>query len=440
MFRFSLSVVVLFSLARYAAAGTAPSGPVALPSQCPSSGVLHLNAGTYSAQNVSLGNCTVVGRAPGAVIHGNIAFDHGLLKGVIHFNGGGAASSCVAGRVEVNGDDVRFHGCDIGWMNSIKVLGGRAQFEYGKQVCGLTIVAGSVNITNISGCEGYTPFRVGPGPVNLNMANVKHYGSVEIDGMTGRLGGSLQTNDFVSIRNSVVNFDTFRPEVSNPGAGFNLDNVTGSGSIISSVYHASSAIKNCNFHDMVYSVSMVRGWPYMSGTTWKRGSYVLSRYGGGELSVDTSDLQNVSVLVDQSQCWFHAGAAITSSNISGKIGLTIGLTSSYQRGDLPGQKRKCGLTIENSHVTFSPGVSASVGGPIRVSSSTLLFPGSSGALVGASNLVVNMSVIQVTGPLPHGSSVQIGGDIHMSNARLDVVNCSASWVSQSSTKQKQILI
>merc|ERR1712091_390966 len=101
----------------------------------------------------------------------------------------------------------------------------------------------------------------------------------------------------------------------------------------------------------------------------------------------------------------------------------------------------CGLTIADSYVTFSSGGSSSVPGPIQISSSILSFPGSSGALVGTSSLVVNKSTIQVTGPLPNGPSVQIGGDIHMSNAHLDVVNCSASssWLSQSSAKLNVIL-
>ena len=98
--RFTLAMIVLLGPARYAAADAALSGPVAFPMQCPSSGVLHLDAGEYSAQNVSLGNCTVVGKAPAAVIHGKVSFDHGLLKGAIHFEGGGAPSSCVAGAVE----------------------------------------------------------------------------------------------------------------------------------------------------------------------------------------------------------------------------------------------------------------------------------------------------------------------------------------------------
>jgi len=439
--RFSLAMIVLLGPARYAAAGAALSGPVAFPMQCPSSGVLHLDAGEYSAQNVSLGNCTVVGKAPAAVIHGKVSFDHGLLKGAIHFEGGGAPSSCVAGAVEVNGDDVRFHGCDIGiWadpfpgprqrVNAVNVSGGRARFEYGKQVCGLTIVAGSVDVTNISGCEaveGLGRLLVGPGPVNLNMTNVKHYGEVDIDGMKGRLGGTLQTDGPFSIKNSLVQFDAFGPQVNNLGASFYLDNVTGSGSVeYFAASHSSSGITNCQFNDMMYSVSMQRGPSSISGTTWKAGSYS-TRSSSGGFTVGNSDLQNVSVSA-QLYCDSWSGAEITSSYMSGKIGLQMA-TGSH-----------CGLTIANSYVTFSSGGSSSVPGPIQISSSILSFPGSSGALVGTSSLVVNKSTIQVTGPLPNGPSIQIGGDIHMSNAHLDVVNCSASWLSQSSAKLNAILI
>jgi len=348
--------------------------------------------------------------------------------------------------VEVNGDDVRFNGCDIGiWesplpspgpvrQNAVNVSGGMARFEYGKQVCGLVIFAGSVNITNISGCEGYYSLgalQVGPGPVNLNMANVKHYGEVYIDGMQGRLGGNLQTDGPSAIKNSVVKFDAL--DAWGDGASFSLDNVTGSGSVkFFTSTHSFSDITNCQFTDMEYTVQLQRGPSTISGTTWKGGSYSTDS-ASGTFYVENSDLQDVSVsadLYDAGECWagHEPGAEITSSNVSGKIELKV---SRYSH---------CGLKISNSHVAFSPGGSSSVPGPIQISSSTLSFPGSSGALVGASSFVVNTSTIKVTGPLPSGSPVQIGGDIHMSHAHLDVVNCSASWVSQPFGKVNTIMI
>merc|ERR1712224_379406 len=73
---------------------------------------------------------------------------------------------------------------------------------------------------------------------------------------------------------------------------------------------------------------------------------------------------------------------------------------------------------------------------IDVRSSTLSFPGSSGALVGASQLNVANSTIHVTN-VRDSSPIQVGGDIHMSNVNIDVTNCSTSWVSQSSVKTGQ---
>jgi len=447
----------LFISGCYTAAGAAPTGPATIPSQCPSSGVLQLDARMYSAPNVSLGNCTVIGKAPGAVIHGKIAFDHGLLKGAIHFEGGGAPSSCVSGHVEVNGDDVRFHGCDIGvtWSkdqyNSVIVSGGRAQFEYGKQVCGLTIVAGSVNITNISGCDAegiISPLKVGPGPVDLNMANVEHYGWVDIDGMKGRLGGTLRTDFWFTIANSVVNFDMFYAHVNSfqEGYFFGLDNVTGTGSL---EYQAgsnagnSAPITNCQFNDMAYTASMVDGQASIVGTTWKSGSFHASvAWDDRDLPflVESSDLQNVSVSVTmgKDRVLGSPAAKIISSNISGKISLQIPGQNPWLHRPLP--PNDFGLTIANSHVAFSPGGSSSVDGPIEISSSTLSFLGSTGALVGKTSLAVNMSTIQVTGPLPDGPSLQISGDIHMSNVRLDVVNCSGPWLSQPFAQSKIVFI
>ena len=94
----SLSTIVLLGLILTVEADAALSRAMAIPSQCPHSGVLRLKAGEYTA-NVSLGNCTIIGEAPAVVIHGKVAFDHGLLMGIIHFEGGGATSSCVEGSV-----------------------------------------------------------------------------------------------------------------------------------------------------------------------------------------------------------------------------------------------------------------------------------------------------------------------------------------------------
>jgi hypothetical protein len=407
---------------------------MAMPSQCPSSGILHLKAGEYHA-NVSLGNCTVVGEAPGAVVRGKVTFDHGLLMGTIHFEGEGATSSCVAGSVEVNGDDVRFHGCDNSVHhacfeagNCVNVSGGRARFEHGGNLCGLTIVAGSVNITNISGCDWWSSYlTVGPGPVNLNMADVKHYHAVSIDGMKGRLGGTMNTEQAVIIKNSVVEFDTFRPEIAYSSAPFSLDNVIGSGKVeYFARDHNYAPISNCRFNDMVYSANLQRGGGQISNTTWRGGSFNITwggPLGGMGLGIADSNFQNVSV-----GGAFPGPTEITSSYVSGQIGLHTEAWSN------PGT-----LTITKSYVVFLPAQSSSVAGPIRISSSILSFPGSAGALVGASHLNVTMSTIQVANVM-NGSPIQIGGDIHMSDANIDVTNCSASWVSQSFATTKQIFV
>jgi len=380
---------------------------------------------------VSLGNCTVIGEVPGVVVHGKVTFDHGLLMGIIHFEGEGATASCVEGSIEVKGDDIRFHRCDMpadihGWT-VVNVSGGKARFEHGGSLCRLTVVAGSVEITNVTGCE-YGSLLVGPGPVNLNMADVTHYGQVRIDGMKGRLSGTTQTTEGLVIKNSVVEFDTFRPSVIyGAGTSLYLDNVIGSGSLDHSAFdHDSVYINNCQFKGMVYSSFTQRGGVGISNTTWREGSFNIGwggPLGGLGLSIDTCDFENVSL-----SGRFPGPTEITSSNVSGKIGLHM--EDDYNH---------YALTITKSRVVFLPDGSSSVPGPISISSSTVFFPESSAALVGASQLKVNRSTIQVT-DVKNGSAIQIRGDIHMYNANIDVTNCSVPWVSQSFTKMNQIIV
>jgi len=420
-------------------ADAALSRAMAIPSQCPHSGVLRLKAGEYTA-NVSFGNCTIIGEAPGVVIHGKVAFEHGLLMGIIHFEGGGATSSCVAGSVEVKGDDVRFHGCDIrgvGYLcalSNVTVSGGKARFEHGGSLCGLTVVAGSVDITNVTGCDCGRPgdrgyLRVGPGPVHLNMADVGFYQGVYIDGMRGRLGGLVTTQEGLVIKNSVVEFDTFATFTSYDTYGVELDNVIGSGSFHVGGGHESAAITNCQFNGMVYRSYVGRGGLGVSNTTWRGGSLNIGYpASNGYFSIGTSDFQNVS-LSGQISGPFE----ITSSNVTGKIGLL----SYILYDDIP--CKDCVLTITKSRVVFLPASSSSMGDPIRITSSTVSFQESSGALLGSSHLEVNRSTIQVTN-VRNGAAIQIRGDTHMHDSNIDVTNCSGPWVSQSYAKANPIIV
>jgi len=434
------------------------SRTMAIPSQCPHSGVLRLTAGEYTA-NASLGNCTIIGEAPGVVVRGKITFDHGLLMGIIHFVGEGATSSCVEGSVEVKGDDMRFHGCDIsgyiGWIwwppknrlqrawvvSDVTVSGGKARFEHGGRLCGLTVLAGSVDITNVTGCDEFRPSYLsvgcdesgtspGPGPVSLNMADVGSYEIVSICGVKGRLGGTIQTSSGLGIKNSVVEFDSFRP-TTRPyeSPSLSLEKVIGSGSFdfSTSVTSSSVSISNCQFNDLAFSSFQVRGGVSISNTTWRGGSFnaVVVDDNGAGLTIDTSDFQNVSL-----SGRFPGQTEITSSNVTGKIGLHMRDTWG---------PFVCGLTITKSHVVFLPASSSSVPGPIRISSSTVSFPQSSGALRGSSHLEVNRSTIQVTN-VRNGSAIQIGGDIHMYDSNIDVTNCTVPWVSQSVAKATLIIV
>jgi hypothetical protein len=109
----------------------------------------------------------------------------------------------------------------------VTVSGGKARFEHGGSLCALTVVAGSVDITNVTGCDDYGYLRVGPGPVHLNMADVGRYSAVYIDGMKGRLGGKIETQSGLVIKNSVVEFDTFEPRAKYAfGASLSLDNTS----------------------------------------------------------------------------------------------------------------------------------------------------------------------------------------------------------------------
>lgn len=412
-----------------------PQDDIATPlPECPHSGVLRLKAGEYTA-NASLGNCTIIGEAPGVVIHGKVAFDYGLLMGIIHFEGGGATSSCVEGSVEVKGDDVRFRGCDIRgvgdpWFSNVTVSGGRARFEHGGRLCALTVVAGSVDITNVTGCPGGRGhLRVGPGPVHLDMADVGIYQGVYIDGMRGRLGGIVETFEGLEIKNSVVEFDTFETQIAYDSWGLSLDNVTGSGSFHVDGPHDSAAITNCQFNGMVYSQTMGRGGLEVFNTTWRGGSINIGYpASNGYFDIGFSDFQNVS-LSGQISGRFD----ITSSNVTGKIGLL----SYILYDDIP--CADCVLTITKSRVVFLPASSSSMGDPIRITSSTVSFQESSGALLGSSHLEVNRSSIQVTN-VRNGAAIQIRGDTHMYDSNIDVTNCSGPWVSQSYAKANPIIV
>lgn len=445
-----LSTAVFLGLIGVVAADAIVSEPKALPSQCPSSGVLSLKAGDYYG-NVSLGNCTIVGAAPGAVIHGNIKFDYGMLMGIIHFEGEGATSSCIEGSVEVKGDDMRFHGCDIpykgshGW-NQVKVSGGKARFEHGGSLCGLTVVGGSINITNVTGCWG--SLQVGPGTVNLNVdidvrrygGEIQQYGGVNIDGMKGRLGGTIRLADSFRVVNSVVEFDTFTP-IGEYNTFLSMDNVTGSGTVEYQAYgHQGVYISNCKFNGMAFSASMARGFGSISNTKWRGGMLFIGwsaplSFSG--LRIENSDFLNVFV-----SGRFPGYTDITSSNVSGKIALEM--------QDVSSPWPETALTITKSRVVFLPGEdqsgSSSVPGPIRISSSTVSFPGSSRALLGASHLTVNRSTILVTN-VRHASPIVFlpgddptCGDMHIYDANIDVTNCSVPWVSQSFAKIGQIIV
>jgi len=354
-----------------------------------------------------------------------------MLKGIIHFEGEGTTPSCVEGPVEVNGDDVRFHGCSHSLLgeNSVNVSGGLARFENGGRLCGLTIVAGSVNISNISGCiDGiWRHLAVGPGPVDLNIAADMHYNSIDIAGMKGQLGGSWSTEVETSIFNSTVKFNDLKVTTASAFEPLSLNKVKGSGKLqYLGIDHNYAPITDCAFEDMVYSGTVQRGSASIFNTTWTGGSYYFQSFGrmaATGLSVQYSSLHNVSVTG-----YVQAASYITSSTLSGKVGLKMDYHAQLQ--------------ITKSHVVFLPASSTtwptSEAGSIDVRSSTLSFPGSSGALVGASQLDVTNSTIHVTN-VRDSSPIQVGGDIHMSNVNIDVTNCSTSWVSQPFIKTGQNL-
>merc|ERR1711998_401434 len=142
---------------------------------------------------------------------------------------------------EVNGDDVRFHGCSHSLLpeNSVKVSGGLVRFENSGRLCGLTIVAGGVDISNDkhqeqTGCTGTmhgSTLAVGPGPVNLNIDADLFYRRILIDGMKGRLGGTWATEINVNISNSIVEFDNLSVGTSLSWESLFLNRVTGSGNV-----------------------------------------------------------------------------------------------------------------------------------------------------------------------------------------------------------------
>lgn len=228
----------------------------------------------------------------------------------------------------------------------------------------------------------------------------------------------------VTISNSIVEFDTLIVTTAFSWEPLFLDRVVGSGIIeYTGSDHNIAPIYNCVFKDMVYSGYVNRGYAMIENTTWTGGSYkfvssVRSDAENPALTVDSSSLHNVSV-----SGYIPRAAAIISSNVSGKVGLTMDYAAP--------------LRIMKSQVVFLPASSTAWGpsraGSINVSSSSLSFPGSSGSLVGASQLDVTSSTIHVMN-IRNASPIQIAGDIHMSDVNIDVTNCSASWVSHSFVK------
>merc|ERR1711935_890635 len=109
----------------------------------------------------------------------------------------------------------------------------------------------------------------------------------------------MNTEEAVIIKNSVVEFDTFRPEIAYSSAPFSLDNVIGSGKVeYFARDHNYAPISNCRFNDMVYSANLQRGGGQISNTTWRGGSFNITwggPLGGMGLGIADSNFQNVSV-------------------------------------------------------------------------------------------------------------------------------------------------